>query len=232
MPNRRSARPRCLEGSPRAWSNSGRARIARLANWRRLETRQESCAHGWSRGGAAVGAVFECAEQARLDAQGLAPVLRGLDELVLQAGLLRVHVTVEAARLGEPQGKVLRGVANELRALAEQAAAQVAEGKALVRSLLAHMDDEARQLDKAKGQLDTLLPEAQAMRERIVRLKGTTDTHANAVESAATELASLEGAGPLQADWLDEAANAGRHIEAQAEGMRRIVQELGASARR
>lgn len=181
-------------------------------------------------GNVAVGEAVRRADLMRQDVLAIGQVLGGLEDAALQAGLLRVHVAVEAARLGEAQGQALVGIARELRALAERGSAQVAEGRAIIRTLQARLDDEGRLLLQAGTLFDDLVGEVRLMREDIARLAGAAETQASHAEAAVMGMAGLEGEGRQQAAWLDAAAGTARRIEAQAEGLRRIVQGLAGSA--
>lgn len=181
-------------------------------------------------GNVAVGEAVRRTDLMRQDVLAIGQVLGGLEDAALQVGLLRVHVAVEAARLGETQGQALAGIARELRALAERSSSQLAEGRTIIRTLQARLDDEGRLLLQAGTLFDELVGEVRLMREDIARLAGAAETQAGHAEAAVMGMAGLEGEGRQQAAWLDEAAGTARRIEAQAEGLRRIVQGLAGTA--
>lgn len=181
-------------------------------------------------GNVAVGEAVRRADLMRQDVLAIGRVLEGLEDAALEAGLLRVHVAVEAARLGEAQGQTLAGIARELRALAERSSSQWAEGRSIIKTLQARLDDEGRLLLQAGTLFDELVGEVRRMREDITRLAGAAGTQASQAEAAVMGMAGLEGEGRQQAAWLDAAAGTARRIEAQAEGLRRIVQGLAGTA--
>ena len=152
-------------------------------------------------------------------------IIKTIEEIAFQTNLLALNAAVEAARAGE-HGKGFAVVAEEVRNLAQRAAAAAKDTAGLIESSVEQSNRGAEVVDKA----------AQAI-GRIVDLAGSVAVVAREVNTASVEQAQgvdqinkavsqMDQVTQQVASNAEEAASAAEQLNAQAEAMNSVVQDL------
>jgi len=195
-------------------SNAGRAKeLARQAR------------HAADTGTQDVAAMNEAMAAIKTSSDGIAQIIKTIDEIAFQTNILALNAAVEAARAGEA-GAGFAVVAEEVRALAQRSATAARESAAKIEDAVSKSRHGAEVCGKVARSLDEIVTQARGVDDLVAQIAQASSeqtTGISQVNQAVSQMDRIVQAGAAQAE---EGASVAEQLTAQASELKGCVEEL------
>jgi len=155
----------------------------------------------------------------------VAKVAKVIEEIAFQTNLLALNAAVEAARAGEA-GKGFAVVAEEVRNLAQRAAAQARTTSQLIADSTTRTKDGVRQADDANRELESIFTGIKKVTDLINAISAASREQAQGVGQISTAVMDMEKIVQQNSASAEQTASASQEMSAQARDLKGLVARL------
>jgi methyl-accepting chemotaxis protein len=167
------------------------------------------------RGGEAVGHVVQTMSSIRASSERIAEITGVIDAIAFQTNLLALNAAVEAARAGD-SGRGFAVVANEVRGLAQRAAAAAKEIKTLISSSVDEVRSGSQLADAASERMHEIVASVQRVNATLVTITASAAQQSDGLGHVNHSVATLDRMTQQNAALVEQSAAAAASLKAQA----------------
>ena len=160
-----------------------------------------------------------------LHGQEIAKIIKTIDEIAFQTNLLALNAAVEAARAGEA-GAGFAVVADEVRNLAQRAAEAAGNTAELIESTTAKIEQGNNLVKKTEQAFKEVETSSNTVADLVVEIAAASSEQAQGIEQVNTAMMEMDKITQKNAANAEESASASEELNAQADGMHNIVEDL------
>jgi methyl-accepting chemotaxis protein/methyl-accepting chemotaxis protein-1 (serine sensor receptor) len=164
-------------------------------------------------------------DEIHIASQGVAKIMKVVDEIAFQTNLLALNAAVEAARAGEA-GSGFSVVAGEVRNLAQRSAEAARETATLMEQSISLTSGGKR---KAAGMVEAMRAIAQdagSVASLVEQVSRGSQEQAGGTAQIAKALADMESVTQRGAATAEEATEAARNLDGQAQALNGLVDRI------
>ena len=152
-------------------------------------------------------------------------IIKTIDEIAFQTNLLALNAAVEAARAGEA-GAGFAVVADEVRNLAMRAADAAKNTSNLIAGTVTRVNEGASLVKDAFSAFDEVKQRSQKVGELLGEIASASREQSIGIEQVNQAVSEMDKVTQQNAATAEESAGASQELSAQAEIMRRCVEDL------
>jgi methyl-accepting chemotaxis protein len=178
-------------------------------------------------GSEAMKRMGEAIDDIKTGANETSRIIKIIDGIAFQTNLLALNAAVEAARAGEA-GKGFAVVAQEVRQLAQRSADAAHSTAATIQKSVRNADNGVEISTEVGEILSRIADGNRQVNDLIAEIAAASDEQAKGIEQINTAVSQMDQVTQANAANAEESASACEELSAQAEGLRRTVQELHA----
>jgi methyl-accepting chemotaxis protein len=172
-----------------------------------------------------LGEMTVSMKEIRGSSDQIAKIIKVIDGIAFQTNILALNAAVEAARAGEA-GLGFAVVADEVRTLAQRSAQAAHDTTKLIEESISRTREGAAKLDAVAESMKGITASAASVRSLVDQVHSGSQEQARGIEQVSQALANMEQLTQRSAAGAEESAAAGAQLSAQANGMRRSVEQL------
>ncbi len=156
-------------------------------------------------------------------------VVKRIDAVAFQTGLLALNASVEAARAGKA-GSGFAVVANEVRGLAQRSADAARETAVMVENNVAMVRESMDVVSAIENTFTSLSDEARKIGELMSQVSGSSQEQYQGINQISIAMSAIDKVAVCNSDGAQHAAETARSMEQQAVQMRQMIRALAALA--
>ncbi len=169
--------------------------------------------------------MMDSMEKIKKSSDEIAKIIKVIDEIAFQTNILALNAAIEAARAGEA-GMGFAVVAEEVRNLAQRSA-QAAKDTTIIIESNIELSSKGVSVARRVGEvLAEITNQTNKVNELMNEISAAGQEQAQGVEQVSKAMAQIEMVTQQNAASAEESASAFEELNAQADSMRKIVQEL------
>ncbi|HBE79661.1 MAG TPA: hypothetical protein DDW65_18070 [Firmicutes bacterium] len=155
----------------------------------------------------------------------IAKIIKVIDDIAFQTNILALNAAIEAARAGEA-GMGFAVVAEEVRNLAQRSAQAAKDTTAIIETNIELSGKGVSVAERVRAALNEITIKAKKVHELMNEISAATEEQAQGVEQVNKAMSQMENVTQQNAASAEESASASEELNAQSEGMKKIVREL------
>ncbi len=157
--------------------------------------------------------------------ENISKIIRVIDEIAFQTNILALNAAVEAARAGEA-GMGFAVVADEVRTLAQRSAEAAKNTASLIEQSIASSGTGKQNVDRVAAAIRGLTGHTREVKALVDEANLRGREQVLSVEQIAKAITELETITQTNASAAEESASASQELNAEAQSVRGIVEEL------
>jgi len=173
-----------------------------------------------------VGAMVRAMDDIKASSDGVAKIIKTIDEIAFQTNILALNAAVEAARAGEA-GAGFAVVAEEVRALAQRSATAAKETAEKIADAVAKSRTGAEACTKVAGSLDQIAGKARELDSLIGEIAQASQEQTKGIAQVNGAVAEMDKLVQGSAARAEEGASVAQELTHQATDLGECVGELG-----
>jgi methyl-accepting chemotaxis protein/methyl-accepting chemotaxis protein-1 (serine sensor receptor) len=150
---------------------------------------------------------------------GVAKILKVIDEIAFQTNILALNAAVEAARAGEA-GMGFAVVADEVRNLAGRCGQAARDTAGLIEQSIGRSRDGSSKLQKLSQLIGVIVTHSQQVKGLVEKLHEDSDEHTRGMDQISNAVSQIGLTTQQTAAGAEEGAASGAEMTAQAEALR------------
>jgi methyl-accepting chemotaxis protein len=155
----------------------------------------------------------------------IAKIIKVIDDIAFQTNILALNAAIEAARAGEA-GMGFAVVAEEVRNLAQRSAQAAKDTTAIIESNIELSAKGVSVAGRVREALTEITHQANKVNELMNEISAASHEQAQGIEQVSKAMTQIETVTQQNAANAEESASASEELNAQADSMRKVVQEL------
>jgi methyl-accepting chemotaxis protein len=163
--------------------------------------------------------------QIKKSSDQIANIIKVIEEIAFQTNILSLNAAVEAARAGDA-GMGFAVVAEEVRNLAQRSAEAAKDTAAIIHNNIELSNTGVAVSQKVAQALQDIIAQAQKVNELIAEVAAASQEQAVGIVQINKAIGQMEKAIQLNAATAEESAAASHEVNAQAQSLADIVQDL------
>lgn len=177
--------------------------------------------------GRALDGMVGSIEEIHKASQGVAKIMKVVDEIAFQTNILALNAAVEAARAGAA-GAGFSVVADEVRSLAQRCAQAAKDTATLTEQSLSLSSDGQRKVAHVVEAMSLIRSQAGEVAALVSQVNQGSNEQAGGTTQIARALADMQQVTQRNAATAEESAAAARQLDSQAHALDGIVQHMAA----
>ncbi|MBL8211525.1 MAG: CZB domain-containing protein [Bryobacterales bacterium] len=154
-------------------------------------------------------------------------IIKTIDGIAFQTNILALNAAVEAARAGEA-GMGFAVVAEEVRSLAQRSAQAARDTATLIEASIGKTQEGLLHVQQVTASVRQIADQAGATRGLAGQMERASKEQASGIAQVSKSIAELETTTSLAAASAEEGAAAAQQLQAQADALLSVVEELDA----
>lgn len=161
----------------------------------------------------------------RASSDGIAKIIKTIDEIAFQTNILAMNAAVEAARAGEA-GAGFAVVADEVRSLAQRSAVSSRESAAKIEEAILNSENGVKISEKVAHSLAAIVQKAQKVDGLVAEIVTASQEQSQGIAQVNTAVGQMDKVTQANASSAEETAAAAQELKAQAAIMQENVATL------
>lgn len=161
----------------------------------------------------------------KASSDGIAKIIKTIDEIAFQTNILALNAAVEAARAGEA-GLGFAVVAEEVRALAQRSAQAARETAVKIEDAITKTSQGVQISDKVSRSLAEIVDKVRSVDELVAEVSAASREQSQGVNQISSAVTQMDRIVQNNAAAAEESANAAEMLDAQSNALRAAIGEL------
>jgi methyl-accepting chemotaxis protein len=191
-------------------------------NARQANQMANSAKSAAEQGGGVVRQAVAAMEAITTASKQIAAIITTIDEIAFQTNLLALNAAVEAARAGE-SGRGFAVVAQEVRALAQRAAAASKEIKGLITTAGTKVETGSELVEQTGKSLGEIVTQVKKVADLIAEIAAASSEQATGIEQVNKAVTQMDSVTQQNAAQTEELSSTAQKLAAQARELRTQV---------
>jgi methyl-accepting chemotaxis protein len=178
-----------------------------------------------SRGGMVIGEVVETMASISESSRKIVDIIGVIDGIAFQTNILALNASVEAARAGE-QGRGFAVVANEVRNLAQRAAAAAKDIKSLISDSAVKVDSGSSLVANAGSTMAEIISTTAQVATIMDEIMSASEEQSRGIEEVGRAITQLDGTTQQNAALVEQLAASAMSMQDQTTRLRQAISEF------
>jgi methyl-accepting chemotaxis protein len=161
----------------------------------------------------------------KVSSDGIAKIIKTIDEIAFQTNILALNAAVEAARAGEA-GQGFAVVAEEVRSLAQRCAHSARETATRIEDAIDKGNRGAEISARVEGSLTQIVEKSRQVSDVIARIAASSEEQNQGIEQANAAAVQMDRVTQGNAASAEESASAATVLQSEAVELRELVRAL------